>query len=361
MDLMNTQFWGNSLAAWLIAAGIALALVVILLALRRILSRQLRKLADRTTTKVDDLGADLVAGIRPIILIVIAFAFGANSLELPARLSRLLELTTVIALLIQAGISGNTIVTFLLAQALRPGEGADSGRRTSLAILGFVGRVVVTSLVALLILDNIGVNISALLAGLGIGGIAVALALQNVLGDLLASLAILLDKPFEAGDFIVVDQYLGTVEHVGLKTTRIRSLSGEQIIVSNTDLLGSRIRNYKRMTTRRIEFAVDVVYGTPAEKVKRIPLLLRQSVEAQPQARFDRAHLKEFGPSALVYQIVYIVESPDYNVYMDTQQRINFAIIEHFEREGIDFAFPTRTVHLASAPPSVPTSPAKRR
>jgi len=212
-----------------------------------------------------------------------------------------------------------------------------------------------------LILDNIGVNISALLAGLGIGGIAVALALQNVLGDLLASLAILLDKPFEAGDFIVVDQYLGTVEHVGLKTTRIRSLSGEQIIVSNTDLLGSRIRNYKRMTTRRIEFAVDVVYGTPAEKVKRIPLLLRQSVEAQPQARFDRAHLKEFGPSALVYQIVYIVESPDYNVYMDTQQRINFAIIEHFEREGIDFAFPTRTVHLASAPPSVPTSPAKRR
>jgi small-conductance mechanosensitive channel len=198
----------------------------------------------------------------------------------------------------------------------------------------------------LLALDNMGVNITGLVAGLGIGGIAVALALQNILGDLFASLSIILDKPFVIGDFIVVDQLMGTVEHVGLKTTRIRSLSGEQVIFSNAGLLQSRIRNFKRMAERRVVFTVGVTYQTPYEKLARISALLREAVELQQGVRFDRAHFKEYGDFALVYEIVYFVTSPDYNKYMDIQQAINFEIYRRFQQEGLEFAYPTQTLFV---------------
>jgi len=181
---------------------------------------------------------------------------------------------------------------------------------------------------------------------LGVGGIAVALAVQNILGDLFASLSIVLDKPFVIGDFIVVDTFVGTVEHIGLKTTRLRSLSGEQVIFSNTDLLGSRIRNYKRMYERRVVFTLGLVYQTPMEKVESVGKILQEIIELEPQARFDRAHFKEFGDSALVYEIVYFIKTSDFNAYMDAQQRINLAIMQRFEEQGISFAYPTRTVYM---------------
>jgi small-conductance mechanosensitive channel len=210
--------------------------------------------------------------------------------------------------------------------------------------IGFVARVALWSLVILVGLSNLGVDITGLIAGLGIGGIAVALALQNVLGDLFASLSIVLDKPFVIGDFIVVDQMQGTVEYVGLKTTRLRSISGEQLIVSNADLLRSRIRNLKRMDERRALFTFSVMYQTPAEKLERVSQIARNVIAAQPLVRFERAHFKEFGESALVYECVYFVLSPDYLVFMDTQQRINIALVEALKAEGVEFAYPTRTV-----------------
>jgi small-conductance mechanosensitive channel len=189
-------------------------------------------------------------------------------------------------------------------------------------------------------------DISAFVASLGIGGIAVALALQNVLGDLFASLSILLDKPFVIGDFIVVGDMAGTVESVGLKTTRIRSLSGEQLIFSNSDLLGSRVRNFKRMEERRVAFEIGVVYGTSSEALREIPELVRKAVESQENARFDRSHFKGFGESSLDYESVYYMNVPDYAAYMDTQQAINLALYEEFEERGIEFAFPTRTIFV---------------
>jgi small-conductance mechanosensitive channel len=179
-----------------------------------------------------------------------------------------------------------------------------------------------------------------------VGGIAVALAVQNVLGDLFASFSIVLDKPFVIGDFIIVGDHLGTVEHVGLKTTRIRSLSGEQLVFSNTDLLGSRIRNFKRMYERRVVFSLGVVYQTPARLLEKIPPMLRQIVESREQVRFDRAHFRDFGPHSLNFEIVYWVLSPDYALYMDIQQEINLEIYRRFEQEGIDFAYPTQTLYL---------------
>ncbi len=188
------------------------------------------------------------------------------------------------------------------------------------------------------------------MAGLGIGGIAVALAVQNILGDLFASLSIVLDKPFVIGDFIIVNEFLGTVEHIGLKTTRIRSLSGEQVIFSNADLLRSRIRNFKRMFERRVTFSIGVTYQTPSDKLERISALLKEIVVKQPKARFDRAHFKEFGDSALIYEVVYYVQNPDFNVYMDIQQAINIEIVRRFEEESIEFAYPTRTIHVKQEP-----------
>jgi len=180
-------------------------------------------------------------------------------------------------------------------------------------------------------------------AGLGVGGIAVALALQNILGDVFASMSILLDKPFVTGDFITVDELMGTVEHVGLKTTRLRSLSGEQLVFANSDLLKSRIRNYQRMEERRVAFAVRLAYPTPAEKLAAIPAIVREIIDAQELARFGRSHFKSFGTFSLDFENVYYVKSPDYDTYMDVQQAINLAICRRFQEEGIEFAHPAQT------------------
>jgi small-conductance mechanosensitive channel len=204
----------------------------------------------------------------------------------------------------------------------------------------------VWSVVLLLVLDNMGINITALVAGLGVGGIAVALAVQSILGDLFASLSIVLDKPFVVGDFLIIDDYMGSVEHVGLKTTRLRSLTGEQLVLSNTDLLSSRIRNYGRMQERRALFTLGVTYQTPRDKLRQIPEIIREAIEASEKTRFDRSHFKSYGAYSLDFETVYYVLEPDYALYMDIQQAVNLAIHERFEAEGIEFAFPTQTLFV---------------
>jgi small-conductance mechanosensitive channel len=202
------------------------------------------------------------------------------------------------------------------------------------------------------------VQITPLLASLGIGGLAVALALQNVLSDLFASLSIVLDKPFVIDDFIAVDDLQGTVEHVGLKTTRLRSLSGEQLVFSNSDLLSSRVRNYKRMLERRATFTIGVIYGTPVEALREIPKLIRAAVESQPNTRMDRTHFQKFGDSSLDFETVYFMLVPDYAVFMDVQQEINLYLYEAFQERGLEFAFPTRTLWLEqSAAPAITPDP----
>ena len=198
-------------------------------------------------------------------------------------------------------------------------------------------------------LGTLGVAVSPFVASLGIGGVAVALALQNVLGDLFASLSIVFDKPFVVGDSVAVDDFSGTVEYVGLKTTRIRSISGEQLVFANSDLLASRLRNYGRMRERRVIFTIGVTYGTPSEALRAIPRYLREAIERLDNTRFDRSHLKEFGDSSIDFETVYHMVVPDYNAYMDTQEQISLALYERFEAQGIDFAFPTRTVRLVGA------------
>ena len=337
------------LQQWALALATAAALFLALVLVRRLGVRHLAALAARTTNRVDDLALALFRGTRTYFLAAVALWPAANLLALPAVGARALQILAVIVAILQAGRWGNVVIAHMLEHRVQRLREEDPAGATTLTALTVLARIGLWAALLLLALDNVGIDITALVAGLGIGGVAIALATQNILGDLFASLSIVLDKPFVVGDFIIVGDLLGTVEHVGLKTTRVRSLSGEQLVFSNADLLDSRIRNFKRMTERRVVFNLGVTYQTPEERLAAIPGLLRGIITSEPGVRFDRAHFKEYGDSALTFEVVYFVLDPDYNTYMDTQERINFAIFRRFGGDGIDFAYPTRTVHLHTA------------
>lgn len=344
---MDYVFWGNDLLAWSIAASIAAAVWVLLYGAKRLLVRRLGRYAAHTASYVDDLAVKMLSATHPLFIFLIGIYAGSQWLALPAKNLTLLSHMAVATLLLQVARWGDVGLHGWLHQYRVRRSEQDAASTTSTAALGFVARTVLWLVIVLMILDNFGVNITTLVASLGIGGIAVALAIQNILGDLFSSLSIVLDKPFVVGDFITVDDIAGNVEYVGLKTTRIRALGGEQIVFSNSDLLQSRIRNYKRMQTRRIVFTIGVTYETPKEQLLAVPAILREVVEAQPQAKFDRAHFKSYGASSLDFEIVYIVQVPDYAVFMDVQQAINYALFDRFEERGIEFAYPTQTLHIA--------------
>ncbi len=350
MNFLDESYWGNTGQQWLVAALIFVVTYVVLTVVKRFLVRRFRSLAKRTKTDIDDLVVDLVRRTRFFVLLLIALYVGAVALVLPPDLRNLMGTVTTLVMLLQAAIWGTGILMYLINRATREKMAEDAAGATTISALGFLGKLVLWAVVLLLALDNLGFNITALVAGLGIGGIAVALAVQNVLGDLFASLSIILDKPFVIGDFIIVDNYLGTVEHVGLKTTRIRSLSGEQIVFSNNDLLSSRVRNYKKMFQRRIVFEIGVTYQTPADKLEAIGGMIREVIEAQADTRFDRSHFKSYGDFSLNFETVYYMLKPDYTLYMDTQERINLDLFRRFEKEGIEFAYPTQTLFVEKIP-----------
>jgi small-conductance mechanosensitive channel len=347
MTFWDKMFFHNTVEKWLVALAIFAAVWVAVLILKKILYRRILAISRKTASRLDDTIARLIARIKFFFPFAVGLYFGSLSLTLPRTIAVLFEKLAVLSLLLQGAIWGSEIITFWLDRRREQKREEDAAATATLAALNFLIRTALWATVLLLALDNFGVQITTLLAGLGVGGVAVALAVQNVLGDLFASLSIILDKPFVIGDFIVVDNFLGSVEHIGLKTTRLRSLSGEQLIFGNGDLLKSRIRNYKRMVERRIVFSVGIVYETPYEKLAAIPAMLKEIIEAQPNVRFDRAHFKEYGNSSLDFEIVYWIKTPDYNTYMDIQQAVNLALFRRFGAEGIEFAYPTRTIHMA--------------
>jgi len=334
----------QDLAYALLAAA---AFMLLLHTLQRLVLHRLEQVAKRTEVVIDDFLVEVLSGTRILLASALGLYLGSHFLTLPPVLGKWVDRAFAVVLIMQIGFWSTRGLIFWLQHYFRQGDSEDSGSRSmTLSLLSFLGRVVIWVLVLLSLLDNLGVNVTTLVASLGIGGIAVALAVQNILGDLFASLSIAIDKPFVIGDFIVMGQEMGTVEHVGLKTTRLRSLSGEQVVMSNNDLLQARIHNFKRMAERRVVFAIGVTYDTPADKLERIPALLRQAVEAQPDVRFDRAHFKSMGAFSLDFEAVYYVLSSDYNVYMNVQQDINLKVVRSFDEEKVEFAFPTQTLYL---------------
>jgi small-conductance mechanosensitive channel len=350
MDLLETTLFGNSLRTWAVAVGVMIvAFAVLRIITVRVIGR-LARMADRTRNRWDDVVAAALDATRSILLAIVALFAGVSVLTLPDRVTSILTSVTIIALLVQGGLWISAGIKGWIAIQHEERREEDAAAVMTMNVVGVAARIILWSMVVLLTLDNLGVDVTALVAGLGIGGVAVALAAQNILGDLFASLSIVLDKPFVLGDFLIIGDFLGAVEQIGLKTTRVRSLSGEQLVFSNADLLSSRIRNFGRMYERRVASKIGVTYQTPREKLERIPQIIREAVEEQGErVRFDRSHFQAWGDFSIVFETVYYVLSPDYNVHMDIQQAIALRVHERFEAEGIEFAYPTQTVFLAQA------------
>lgn len=350
MDILTTTLAGNAARDWLISGGVTLISFFVLRYAAVGLLGRLAHAASHTRNKWDDVLAEALNGTRSLPMLAVALSAGAYTLTLPDSVSGILRSVTVIALMVQVGLWVSRGLTTWLALRTEADAADEPARVMTMNVIGIAVKVVLWSMVLLLALDNLGVDVTALVAGLGVGGVAVALAAQSILGDLFASLSIVLDKPFVLGDFLIVGDFLGSVEAIGLKTTRLRSLSGEQVIFSNSDLLGSRVRNFGRMYERRVVLKMGVTYQTTRAQLGAIPGIVRNAIEGRgDKVRFDRSHMAAYGDFAIVFESVYYVLSPDYALHMDIQQDIFLKIHEEFEERGIEFAYPTQTVFLQKA------------
>jgi len=350
-ELLDRRFLENAVSEYLVALAVFLVAQAVLWGAKTLVLRRLKRWAEGTTNNLDD---TLVAIIAQIGFPLLYFgAFYATFRSLSWRPSVIAAINVIAGAVVTYAAVRAVIrlAQFALLEvwAKRQPDPAAAARqiRGVLPIL----TVGVWGIGVVFLLDNLGFEISTVVAGLGITGIAVALGAQAVLGDLFAYVAIMFDRPFELDDFIAVGDSLGTVEAIGIKTTRLRSLSGEQLIFANKDMTDSRVRNYRRMQTRRIEFRFGVLYSTTGEQLREIPRIVRESLSEISATRFDRAHFKSFDDSSLLIEVVYFVLSPDYNVYMDVQQALNLALKERLENLGVGFAFPTRTIQIDAMPP----------
>jgi len=349
-EILSYELLNNTIQTWLSFLLTTSAALAIAYLFKRLAIARISKLAARTSFQWDDALAEGLTRTHAMFLMIVALFIGTLVLALPGSIRTGMFTVIAVAFVLQGGLWLNAMIVFWLRRYVEQRRKTDPASATTVNAAGFVARLVLWSVVLLLVLDNFGIDVTALVAGLGVGGIAVALATQNILGDLFASLSIVLDKPFVIGDFLIIGDFMGSVEHVGLKTTRLRSLSGEQLVFSNTDLLGSRIRNYGRMYERRVVFKLGVTYQTPREKLSQIPIIIREAIAEQDNTRFDRSHFQAYGDFALNFESVYYISSPDYNLYMDIQQAVNLRIHERFEHDGIEFAYPTQTLFVAQLP-----------
>jgi small-conductance mechanosensitive channel len=351
---VTSTYFGNSARAWLIAAIVAVLVYLVLAIVRRVLISRLGALAARTDTDLDDAIVDLVKNTRPFFIAAVAVGAATRGLSIHDRLTGPLSTTLQLLVLLQIGLWVSGLIAFLVEQSLtKRRETADRIGVAALRAIGVTVKIVAWIVLGIIALQFVfNKNVTTLLTGIGVGGIALALAVQNILGDLLAAVAIVFDRPFDVGDTIAIDSLVGTVEQIGLKTTRLRSVTGEQLVIGNGELLKSKLRNYKRMYERRALLHLDVTYDTPPATLEGIPAMMKEIVSAQKSVRFDRSHFAGFQDSALRIETVYYVLDPDYSRFMDVQQAVSLEVLRRFAAQGIRFAYPTRALHWEGALPS---------
>ncbi|TGY89814.1 mechanosensitive ion channel family protein [Marinicauda algicola] len=359
----------DQLAAWvmqnetlaLTALATAAGLYIAMLATRMIAAFVIKRFARRDETALPAIFSRAISKIGSLFLLIVAIALTVRLFAVPETVDELITGLLVIAVVIQTALLGQEIaVSLLLRRAQRAGE-AGSGLANAVGVLKWLIIGLIWVLTFIILLDTAGIQVTALIAGLGVGGIAIGLAAQGIFSDLFASISILSDKPFKKGDFIIFGppggaQISGNVEEIGLRTTRIRALSGEQISVSNTDLLGERVHNYQRLERRRQVVPFGVLYQTPADIAEKIPQWVREDLEAIELLTFDRCHLIAFGDSSLNYELVFWVEAPEFVTFRDKTQEALLTIMRRFDAEGVDFAYPSRTLFLAD-PSGQPVDP----
>lgn len=357
--LLEKTFFHNTLWQWALAAGIVVVVFFVALIVRRVIRAHYAHAAATQQFELMELPLKVASRTSVLFLLIAALFAGLQSLDLPQKPDRLFLTIMTIAAFWQVGVWVSSAVETWLEHKQRQALERDRAAAGSFGIIAFVARALIWALVLLLTLDNLGIDITALVAGLGIGGIAVALAVQNVLGDLFASLSITLDRPFVVGDAVAIGDFNGTVEQIGIKSVRLRSINGEQIVMSNADMLSSRLRNYGRMNDRRSVFTINLALDSRPERLKKVPAGIRAIIEAEQNVRFDRSHFARIGAGSLEFESVYIVTTADYARYIAIQQSINLQIIELLEREGLELAVPVQRVLREVSGESVAAEPAK--
>jgi small-conductance mechanosensitive channel len=356
--LEQIAYFGNSLADWILALGIFLVTFTLLPLAKGLIAAQQRRLSVHGPLQIHfaiDLAALLARRTQRLFLLGAALWLASRDLTFPPRIERVLTVILVLLLWMQIARWAIAAVRFAVDLRRQRSSGPDTLLKSSMEVILFPAALAIWAVAILLALDNLGVEIRPLLAGLGIGGIALALAVQAVLADILAALAIALDKPFGLGDFLTVDDCQGSVEHIGVKSTRLRSINGEQIIISNAEILKARVRNFGRLRERRSLFVLQVHYETPVATLAAVPRAVREIIEATPGVRFDRCHLLRCTDTALEFEAVFFVTQPEYQAYADAQQSINLRILERFRAMEVSFiATAPRAVRLH--PPLTPAA-----
>lgn len=343
MNFWSRIFYGNLLKDWAIALGIIIVAFALIRTLKGPVLKRLKKWPGKTANLFDGL---VVLAMHKFVIPFLYFAsvFAAlQYLTFNAHINNIIHvaLLFIITFFILRLIT--TVIQYAIFTFLGKQENSETKQKQAKGLI-LILKSVVWILGLVFLIDNLGYNVTTIITGLGIGGIAIALAAQTILGDLFSYFAIFFDRPFEIGDFITVDDKGGVVEYIGIKTTRLRALNGEQIVCANKDLTDSRVHNYKSLARRRIVFIVRVAYQAPIEKIKKIPGLIRGIIESKPDVTFDRSHFSSFGDFSFNFETVYYIEGPDYNIYMDTQQKIYLELLESFEKEKIKLAYPTQTL-----------------
>lgn len=347
--IINLNFWqytflGNEIKSYAIAIIAFFVFIFAFKLFQALVIHHLKKLAKTTKTDIDDTLIRIVQSLRPPFYSFLAFYLALYFIILMPIVQKLINIVLIVWVTYQVIIGIGILVDYVIKRARKKEK--DKGSQAAIILIGKIVKGILWGIGILLILSNLGVNVTSLVAGLGIGGIAVAFALQNILSDLFSSFAIYFDKPFVPGDFIIAGDDKGVIEKVGIKTTRIRTLRGEELVVSNQELTSTRVRNFKTMQERRTNFSFGVVYETSSEKLERIPDIIKQIFKSTDKARLDRIHFTEFGDFALIFEAVYYVEAPEYGIYRDVNQEILFKIKHEFEKQDIVMAYPTQTIYL---------------
>jgi small-conductance mechanosensitive channel len=346
-QILSTNYLGNTVQDYLILLGVFLFAIIILKIFKTVIVVRMKKLAKKTKTTADDIVIRVIDELAWPFYLGVALYVAMRFITLPEGIGRWIEYAIFIVVAIYIVRSFVKLIKYSMHRVVEKKKDAgEDFDEASLDVVNKMISIVIWSIALLLILSNLGIDVSTLIAGLGIGGIAIAFALQNVLSDIFASVSIYLDKPFKIGDFIIIGEDMGVIKKIGIKTTRIQALKGEEIVVSNKELTSTRIHNYKKMKKRRIVFKFGVTYGTQTKKLEKIPKIVEQIIKKIKLADFDRAHFNEFGDFSLNFEVVYYLKSSDYNEYMDTQQDINLQLKKALDKEKVEFAFPTQTVYV---------------
>jgi len=342
------SFLGNSGYDYVMALVIFVGLIVILKIIKIMIVGRLRQLAKKTKTDFDDTLIEIFGRVKPPFYFFVALYFSVKTLDLPQVLAEGIKVFFIVVIVYEVIRGLEKFSDYFVGKYLSKMESEEDADQSQSMVksANMIVKIILWVLGIILILANLGINVTSIVASLGIGGLAVALALQNILSDIFSSFSIYIDKPFRVGDFIVLGEHSGNVERIGLKTTRIRTLQGEELVVSNKELTTARVQNFKKMEKRRVAFSLGIVYDTPSAKLEKIPSIIQEIIANTKDAEFDRCHFKEYSDSSLDFEIVFYVDSGEYDEYMGIRQQINLEIYKKFAKEKIEFAYPTQTVFL---------------